>query len=128
MAIKIILILILIFFAIIKIQDSGIIFLLITKYRMFMKNIILALGLLSLSSVAVSAELTKSCEDYFKETDAYVALMEQNDATKAQAETMKAQYAQSKEQFAALPKDVQESTCKQALDSLEQMKKMSAGQ
>lgn len=100
-----------------------------------MKNIILALGLLSLSSVAVSAELTKSCEDYFKETDAYVALMEQNDATKAQAETMKAQYAQSKEQFAqskeqfaALPKDVQESTCKQALDSLEQMKKMSAGQ
>ena len=72
-----------------------------------MKNIILALGLLSLSSVAVSAELTKSCEDYFKETDAYVALMEQN---------------------AALPKDVQESTCKQALDSLEQMKKMSAGQ
>ncbi len=49
MAIKIILILILIFFAIMKIQDAGIIFLLITKYRIFMKNIILALGLLSVA-------------------------------------------------------------------------------
>lgn len=93
-----------------------------------MKKLILALGLLSISSIAVSADLAKECEDYFKETDSYVELMSKNDATKAQADAMKAQYAQAKEQFAALPKDVQESTCKQALDSLEQMKKMSAGQ
>ncbi|WP_273801899.1 DUF5339 domain-containing protein [Proteus vulgaris] len=93
-----------------------------------MKKLILALGLLSISSVAVSADLSKACEDYFKETDSYVELMAKNNATKAQAEAMKAQYAQAKEQFAALPTDVQESTCKQALDSLEQMKKMSAGQ
>ncbi len=93
-----------------------------------MKKFILVLGLLSLSSVAFSADLSKSCEDYFKETDSYVELMAKNDATKAQAEAMKTQYAQAKEQFAALPKDVQESTCKQALDSLEQMKKMAAGQ
>ncbi len=94
-----------------------------------MKKLILALGLLSISFVAVSADLSQACEDYFKETDSYVELMAKNDATKAQAqaEAMKAQYAQAKEQFAALPKDVQESTCKQALDSLEQMKKMSAG-
>ena len=84
-----------------------------------MRKLILALGLLSISSIAVSADLSKACEDYFKETDS---------STKAQAEAMKAQYDQAKEQFAALPKDVQESTCKQALDSLEQMKKMSAGQ
>ena len=49
-----------------KIQDAGIIFINYKNIGYFMKNIILALGLLSLSSVAVSAELTKSCEDYFK--------------------------------------------------------------
>ncbi|MEX5897242.1 DUF5339 family protein [Proteus vulgaris] len=72
-----------------------------------MKKLILALGLLSISFVAVSADLSQACEDYFKETDSYVELMAKNDATKAQAEAMKAQYAQAKEQFAALPKDVQ---------------------
>lgn len=55
-----------------------------------MENFILALGLLSISSIAVSADLSKTCEDYFKETDSYVELMAKNDATKAQAEAMKA--------------------------------------
>ncbi|XTD80908.1 DUF5339 family protein [Proteus vulgaris] len=67
-----------------------------------MKKLILALGLLSISFVAVSADLSQACEDYFKETDSYVELMAKNDATKAQAEAMKAQYAQAKETICSI--------------------------
>lgn len=40
-----------------------------------MKKLILAAGLLSLSSAAFSAQLSATCEDYFKQVDGYMELL-----------------------------------------------------
>lgn len=89
-----------------------------------MKKLMLVTGLLSLSSVAFSAQLSPTCEDYFKQVDGYMELLSKNDAMKGQIDTMKQQYADSKKQFAELPADAQNSACKQGIDALAQAKAM----
>lgn len=89
-----------------------------------MKKLIMAAGLLSLSSVAFSAQLSSVCEDYFKQVDEYVDLLSKNDVTKGQIDTMKQQYTDSKKQFMQLPADAQDTACKQGLDALAQAKTM----
>ncbi|EPU3935401.1 DUF5339 domain-containing protein [Morganella morganii] len=89
-----------------------------------MKKLILAAGLLSLSSVAFSAQLSSTCEDYFKQVDGYMELLAKNDAMKGQVDTMKQQYADSKKQFTELPADAQDTACKQGIEALAQAKAM----
>ncbi|MEY1090345.1 DUF5339 domain-containing protein [Morganella morganii] len=89
-----------------------------------MKKLILAAGLLSLSSAAFSAQLSATCEDYFKQVDGYMELLAKNDAMKGQIETMKQQYDDSKKQFMELPADAQDAACKQGIDALAQAKAM----
>lgn len=85
-----------------------------------MKKLLIAAGLMSLSSFAFSGELTQSCEEYLKQVDTYVEQMSKNEATKGQVETMKSQYDQAKEQFKAMPKEAQDSACTQAVEALKQ--------
>ncbi|HCM63904.1 MAG TPA: hypothetical protein DIT05_15380 [Morganella sp. (in: Bacteria)] len=89
-----------------------------------MKKLVLAAGLLSISSVAFSASLSSTCENYFKQVDEYVELLSKNDAMKGQMEAMKQQYDDSKKQFMELPTEAQDSACKQGIDALSQARTM----
>ncbi|MBE8614525.1 hypothetical protein CYG68_19400 [Morganella morganii] len=89
-----------------------------------MKKLILAGFLMSVSSLSFSADLSKTCSDYYTEIDKYIDSLSSNDAMKAQAEAIKAQYEESKKQIAAMPSDVQEQACKAALNALKQAQQM----
>lgn len=83
-----------------------------------MKKSLMAIVALSVMSVsAVAADLSPSCEEYFKLVDKFVEMSKDN----PQMAAMKTTYEDQKKQFAALPKDAQESACKPALEQMKQV-------
>lgn len=91
-----------------------------------MKKIMLVALLMSASSVAFSADLSKTCEDYYAAIDSYLDTVAANDAMKPQLGAIKGQYEESKKQISAMPVEQQNTLCKAGLDALEQTKKMTA--
>lgn len=89
-----------------------------------MKKLVLAVALLSATSTAFAADLTESCENYFKAVDGYLEQVASVDAMKGQLDLIKSQYDDSKKQISALPADQQDATCKGSLEVLEQAKAM----
>lgn len=77
--------------------------------------VVAALGIMGVSASA--AELSPSCEEYFKLVDEFVEKTKDN----PQMAAMKSTYEDQKKQFAALPKDTQEAACKPAVDQMKQV-------
>lgn len=82
-----------------------------------MKKTLVALIFMGFGLSASAAELSDSCKAYFAEVDSYLASM-----PAAQANSMKAQYESSKQQFAMMPAAAQDQACGQAVEQLKQMK------
>lgn len=91
-----------------------------------MKNIMLVALLMSASSVAFSADLSKTCEDYYAAMDSHLEMTAANEAMKPQLDAIKGQYEESKKQILAMPVEQQNTVCKAGLDALAQAKKMMA--
>lgn len=85
-----------------------------------MKKLIIALFLFPFAFTSFAAEMSPSCQQYFKAIDDYLEMAGKNEAMKAQLDTMKGQYEQGKQQMASLPAASQEQACKPALASIEQ--------
>lgn len=85
-----------------------------------MKKLIIVLFLLPFSFNSFAAEMSPSCQQYFKAIDDYLEMVGKNEAMKTQLAAMKGQYDQSKQQMTSLPAESQEQACKPALTSIEQ--------
>ena len=82
-----------------------------------MKKTLATLILMGFGFSASAADLSASCKTYFAEIDSFLASM-----PAAQANTMKAQYESSKQQFASMPVAAQDKSCNQASYQLKKMK------
>ncbi|QKF60389.1 DUF5339 family protein [Campylobacter curvus] len=83
-----------------------------------MKKSLLAIAFLSAMSIsATAADLSPTCEEYFKMVDKFVEMSKDN----PQMAAMKSTYEDQKKQFAQLPKDSQEAACKPALEQMKQV-------
>ncbi len=83
-----------------------------------MKKSLLVVAALGVMGVSVAAaELSPTCEEYFKLVDEFVEKAKDN----PQMAAMKPTYESQKAQFAQLPKDSQEAACKPALEQMKQV-------
>ncbi|PWK30234.1 DUF5339 family protein [Pseudomonas sp. OV226] len=78
-----------------------------------MKKFSIAIMLACLSSAAMAADVSPSCEEYFKQIDQFVS-------SSPQAEAMKAQYDTAKKQMSEMPSSTQDAACKQASEMMKQ--------
>lgn len=92
-----------------------------------MKKILLGLAAISFTASVTAAELVPECQNYFKEADTMLdTSLAEAKAQGVDPEKIKAQYEAAKSQFANLSVEQQTTTCKQALEALEQVKKAQA--
>lgn len=92
-----------------------------------MKKTLIAVALLSLSTGALAADLSPSCQQYAQTMEKYLAMMDGNADLKPQADMLRQQYEQTKAQLAQASTEAQEAQCKPALDAMAQvMKQMDA--
>lgn len=92
-----------------------------------MKKILLGLMISSVSLSTMAAGLVAECQSYYKEADTMLPMaLEAAKAQGVDADTVKKQYDNAKEQLAALPAEQQKAACTQAMTALEQVKKAQA--
>ncbi|GJH42224.1 DUF5339 domain-containing protein [Pasteurella canis] len=82
-----------------------------------MKKLFSVIALSSFAMTVSAADLAPACEKYFTEYEGFL-----KNVPAEQAAMVKQQYDAAKQQFAAMPKDMQEQTCNQAIEQLKQMK------
>lgn len=85
-----------------------------------MKKLLLSVVFLGLSSAAM-AELSATCQTYFDKIDSLIKSVPEDAATKQQTDMIKENLESGKTQISALPKDQQESACKQGVEVLKQL-------
>ncbi|MDO5054902.1 DUF5339 domain-containing protein [Pasteurella oralis] len=82
-----------------------------------MKKLFAVITLSGIAMTASAADLAPTCEKYFTEYEGFL-----KNVPAEQAAVIKQQYDAAKQQLAAMPKDMQEQTCNQAVEQLKQMK------
>ena len=88
-----------------------------------MKKVFLFVVLAVMSNTTFAA-MTETCQKYINEVDSIIEqASKSSEQAKQQMEAMKPQLEESKKQLAAMPEDQQDAGCKQAVESLVQMKK-----
>ena len=85
-----------------------------------MKKSLLVLATLGFALSLSAADLADSCKEYFADLDKMVDTYKQA-GKEQQMKMYEDQKKQSMDQIAALPKEQQDATCKQAKDMLKQM-------
>lgn len=85
-----------------------------------MKKSLLVLATLGFALSLSAADLADSCKEYFADLDKMVDTYKQA-GQEQQMKMYEDQKKQSMDQIAALPKEQQDATCKQAKDMLKQM-------
>lgn len=86
-----------------------------------MKKALLAMLLVSAASASYAADVSPTCQKYFDSVENFIEMAKAHPEAKAQIDTLKTQFEQSKTQITALPAESQEQACKPALDAMEQV-------
>lgn len=86
-----------------------------------MKKILFSLMVVGglFGSSVMASDLSPSCKEYFDLVDKFIKKVESSPQHSSVA-TMKDSYKQSMDQVKALPKDQQETMCKQAIEPMKQ--------
>lgn len=85
-----------------------------------MKKSLLVLATLGFALSLNAADLTDTCKSYFSNLDKIIDAYKQAGAQEQQVKIYEDQKKQSMDQFAALPKEQQDATCKQTQEMLNQ--------